>query len=97
MTRQQIEKLCGLAHLRRRGDMQVRAMELATNSAVLHLQRPQDVVARARIRGRSQRDPRHAGELIGQTRETAVLRAEFMAPLRNAMRLVDREQRQPQA
>ena len=63
----------------------------------LHLQRAQDVVARARIRGRGQRDARHAGELFGQAGQLAVLRAELVAPLRDAMRLVDREQRELQA
>ena len=81
----------------RGGDVQVRPMETGDEGLrLLHLQRAQDVVARARIGGRGQRDARHAGELLGQTRKPAVLRAELVSPLRDAMRLVDREQRQPQ-
>ena len=64
----------------------------------LHLQRTQDVVARARIGGRGQRDrAARRGTDRPDTRRLAVFRAEFMAPLRHAMRLVDREQREPQA
>ena len=72
--------------------------KLATKvSADFHPQRAQYVVPRARIGGRGQRDARHAGELIGQTRQAAVFRAELMSPLRDAMRLVDGEQRKLQA
>ena len=97
VARQQVEQLRGLAHLRRGGDMQVRSMEAGDEHLRrLHLQRTQDVVARARIGGRGQRDARHAGELIGQAGQPAILRAELVAPLRHAMRLVDREQRELQ-
>ena len=62
----------------------------------LHLQRAQDIVARARIGRRRQRDARHAGKLIRKARQPAILRSELMPPLRHAMRLVDREQRELQ-
>ncbi len=64
---------------------------------VLHSQRAQDVGPGAPIRGRRQRDARDAGKAIGEARERAVLRTELMAPLRHAMRLVDREQRERDA
>ena len=62
-------------------------------AASLHAQRGQDVDAGARIGGRGQRDARHAGETLRQAGEFAVFRAELVAPLADAMRLVDREQR----
>ena len=64
---------------------------------LLHPQRAQDVVARARIGGRGQRHARHAGEVVGQTCQLAIFGAELVAPLRHAVRLVDREQRERQA
>ena len=61
---------------------------------VIHAQRMQDVGARARIRGGGQGDARHAGEAFRQAGERAVFRAELVAPLRDAMRLIDGEQRE---
>ena len=51
-----------------------------------------DVFARGRVRRRCQRDARHAGKVGRDRRQFAILRAEVVAPLADAMRLVDREQ-----
>ncbi len=93
-----IEQLRGLAHLRRGGEVQVGPMEARDEHlGRIHAQRLQDVGTRARIGGRGQRHARHAGEAVRQTRQLAIFGAELVAPLRHAMRLVDREQRQRQA
>ena len=98
MARQQIEQLRGLAHLWCGGEVQVGPMEAGDEHLRrIHAQRLQDVGARARIGGGGQRDARHAREAIRQTRELAILRTKLVAPLRHAMRLVDREQREWQA
>ena len=52
-----------------------------------------DLVARQRVGGRGQRDARHARQALVQDRELQVLGPEVVAPLRHAVRLVDREQR----
>ena len=51
-----------------------------------------DLRARLRVRGGGERDARHAGEALVQHRELQVLGPEIVAPLRHAVRLVDREQ-----
>jgi hypothetical protein len=52
-----------------------------------------DVFARHRVGGGGQRDARHTGIEFGDPREVAVLGPEVMAPLADAMRLVDRKER----
>ena len=95
MARQHVEQLRRLADLRLRADLEVRAMEARDEHlGVIHAQRMQDVGAGARIRGGGQRDARHAGEAFRQAGERAVFRPELVAPLRDAMRLVDGEQRE---
>jgi hypothetical protein len=54
-----------------------------------------DLAARLRIGGGGERDPRHRREALVQHRQAEVLGAEIVAPLRDAVRLVDREQRDP--
>ncbi len=54
------------------------------------------VLARLVVRGRGERDERDAGEELAQRAELDVLRAEVVAPLRDAVRLVDREERERQ-
>ena len=54
-----------------------------------------DLQPRRRIGGGGQRDARHLRKALAQQAELAVLGAEVVAPLRHAVRLVDREQRQP--
>ena len=49
------------------------------------------------IGGRGQRDARHGGKTLVQQRQLQVFGPEIVAPLRDAMRLVDREQRELRA
>ena len=51
-----------------------------------------DLLARQVIGGGGQRDARHVGKTLGDDGKADIFRAEVMAPLRHAMRLVDREQ-----
>ena len=53
-----------------------------------------DLAAGQLVGGGGQRDPRHVREFLGDRRQPDIFRAEVVAPLRHAMRLVDREQRQ---
>ncbi len=62
---------------------------------VVHPQRGQDVRPGARIRRRGQRHARHAREILGQSGQHPVVGAELVAPLADAMRLVDGHQRDP--
>ncbi|MCY1232693.1 hypothetical protein D9M72_452000 [compost metagenome] len=62
------------------------------NAGVVQRQPLDDLVARQRVCGCSQRDARHVRETFVQHRQLDVLRPEIMAPLRYAMRLVDGEQ-----
>ena len=56
------------------------------------LQPLDDVGARVVVGGGGQRQPRHAGEALVQHAQAQVLLAEVVAPLADAMRLVDGEQ-----
>jgi len=56
-----------------------------------------DLAARGLVGGGRERDARDAREALVQHRKLHVLRAEIVAPLRDAMRLVDGEQRDPGA
>ncbi len=56
-----------------------------------------DLGARLRVGGRGEGDARHAGEALVQHGELQVLRPEVVAPLRDAVRLVDGEEREPSA
>ena len=65
-----------------------------------HLARAQrqlvdDVFSCMRISRRSERHPRDAGIMLGEMTKFAIFRPEVMPPLRNAMGLVDRKQRNP--
>ena len=51
-----------------------------------------DLGAREGIGGGGERDARHRGIALVQQRQAEVLGPEIVAPLRNAVRLVDREQ-----
>ena len=55
-----------------------------------------DLAPGRRIGGRGQRDPGHRRPALAQDGELEILRAEVVAPLRDAVRLVDREQRERQ-
>ena len=52
-----------------------------------------DLLARLRIGGGGERDARHRREALVQDRQPEVLGPEVVPPLRHAMRLVDREER----
>ena len=52
-----------------------------------------DLLARHFVGGRRQRNARHVGKALGNHGQPDIFRAEIMPPLRHAMRLVDRKQR----
>ena len=52
-----------------------------------------DLLARQLVGGRGQRDARHVRKALGDDGQADIFGPEIMAPLRDAMRLVDREQR----
>ena len=52
-----------------------------------------DVLARALVRRRRQRDARHVRKTLRENLELAVFGPEVVTPLRDAVRLVDREKR----
>ena len=52
-----------------------------------------DLLACARVGGGGKRDARHLRKAFLQDRQLAILRTEIVSPLRNAVRLVDGEQR----
>ena len=54
----------------------------------------EDVGAGARVGGRGQREPRHLGMVVEQRPQLAIVGPEVVAPFADAMRLVDRDQRQ---
>ncbi|MNQ74351.1 hypothetical protein D3C85_891060 [compost metagenome] len=56
-----------------------------------------DLLTGAHVRRGGQGDARHTGKKLGQLAQLQVFRAEVMAPLRHAMRLVDGEQGDLQA
>ena len=60
---------------------------------VLQLQLLFDFAQGALIRGRGQRDARHFRKLFVQASQFPIVGPEVMPPLRHAVRLVDREQR----
>ena len=55
-----------------------------------------DVLARAGVCGGRDGKPRHAGEDLGEPAERAVLGAEVVAPLADAVRLIDGDEREGQ-
>ncbi len=61
-----------------------------------HGERGHDVGARPLIGGRGQRQTRHTGEPFGKSGKPAILRAEFVPPLGDAVCLVDGDQRDAQ-
>ena len=58
---------------------------------VLHMQQVDNVVARGFIGGRSQRHHRQLRETLTQLAQRAILRTEVVSPLRNTVRLVNRQ------
>ena len=74
-----------------------RSKLLTKTRAVPRLEPLDDVGARQRVGGRGQRDARHVGKALVQHRQAQVVLAEIVSPLADAMRLVDREQREQPA
>ena len=54
----------------------------------------QDVGAGARVGGRGQREPRHVRMVVEQRPQLAIVGPEIVAPFADAMRFVDRDQRE---
>ena len=92
--RQELEQLCARVGFHRDAVADVRPIETADEAnRIGQLEAHHDLVARARVRGRGQCHPRHAGEVLLQHVEPEVVLAEVVAPLRHAVRFVDRDQR----
>src|SRR6266704_1952373 len=67
------------------------------NARVVELQARDDFAPRGLVGGRGERDARNRRMALGEQRELDVLRPEIVPPLRNAVRLVDGEEREPRA
>ena len=90
----EVQKLGGFTQLRRRRQMQVGAVEAGEeHPRVVESQGGEDVLPRARVSGRGQGDSRHIREQVRQAGKLADLRPEFMTPLRDAMRLINGDNR----
>ena len=77
------------------GVADVRPVEARDEDArLVQRQPPHDLVARLRVGGGGERDARHLGKALVQHRELQVFRAEVVPPLRDAVRLVDGEERE---
>ena len=69
-------------------------VEAGDDQAVLgNAELDEDVGAGALVGGGGQRQPRHVAKLVEQRQQQAIVGPEIMAPFGDAMRLVDREQR----
>jgi hypothetical protein len=79
----------GAASMRMFGPVEAAAEDRVIGQAELGA----DVLDRARVGGRGQRQARHARKRSDSTPEAAVFGPEVVAPLADAMRLVDREER----
>ena len=88
-------------HLRERilflddGVSDIRPVETGDEGfAVLEPQALDDVAARGRVGRGGERKTRYMGELLGQRAKLHIFGPEIVAPLRDAMRFVDGEQRE---
>jgi len=80
------------------GVADVRTVEARREDArIVELQPVDEIVARLRIGRRRQRHARHAGEAFPQHGELEIFRPEVVAPLADAMGLVDGEEADPDA
>ena len=87
-------QLGALLLARRRADKNIRPVEAAAkHRCLLQRELAADVLDRAGIGGGGQRQARDVGKTLSQHRQRAVFRPEMMAPLADAMRLVDGEER----
>ena len=78
------------------GEVDVRPVEAADDDRrVAHAEPLDDLVADRRRGGRGQREHRRAAERLDRRAEPQVVGAEVVAPLADAVRLVDDEQRRP--
>ena len=83
-----------LAHRR---ELEVRPREAVDQHLrPLQPQRANDVLARAGVGGGGDGDARHAGEDLGEAAEGAIVGAEIVAPLADAVGLVDRDEAERQ-
>ena len=91
LSRKREELALGML-LRLHGEAQVRPVEAVDEEARLLLEQPvHDVAARRNIRGGGERDGLHVAEPLAHLAEHGVFGPEIVAPLRDAMRLVDGE------
>ncbi len=90
----EIEQLVARALLRADAIADVGAVEAGDEGlAAVGQELVGDLAPGALVGGGGERDARHVGEALAQHAELQVLGAEIVAPLRHAVRLVDREQR----
>ncbi len=86
-----------LARLDLRVDAVLDVRPVEARDEVLRVGQPQalgDLAVRRVGRGRGERDARDAGELLAEIAEREVVGAEVVAPLRHAVRFVDRDDAQ---
>ncbi len=94
MGRHEIRDLFAAAGLGPHCQPQVRAIEAVHEHRRLAAEQfPLDIRARRAVRRGGERDGLHGAELRLHRAERRIFRAEVVAPLRDAMRLVDRQQR----
>ena len=76
----------------------VRPVEARDEGAALaEMKALDDLLPGAQIGGGGERHPRHGGEPLGERRQRQIFGAEIVAPLADAVGLVDGEQRHPHA
>ena len=98
MVVQELQQLAAAVVLGHHRVADVRTVERTDELArVLQRQPLHDLAPGRRIRGGGQSDPRHVRPALVQQGQLAVFGAEIVAPLGDAMRLVDREQRDRRA
>ena len=98
LVAQEAQQLLARLVLLDHGVADVRPVEAADEDARVAEGEPLDDVGAGQVvGGRGQGDARHAGIALVQDRELEVVLAEVVAPLADAVRLVDREQREQAA
>ena len=96
MSLEPADELAGRVRFRPHGQKQVRAIERAhENPWGTDEQLFRDFRSRRGVRGRGHRDHLDAAERFGDLAQAQIFRAEVVAPLRDAMRLVDGEKIDP--
>ena len=93
MARNRVEKLALPFLLRRDGETDIGPVETEHQRLDIAAEKPRgDIGPRRLVGGRGQRRDRHAGEEVAQPRQILIFAPEGRSPLRNAMRLVDRDE-----